>query len=321
MVDLTAMGHVAVVGAGVSGLTSAIRLAEDGHVVRVLARDQSPNTTSDVAAAIWGPYKCEPVEQVTQWAVESFSTFVQIASDPDSGVVMRHGIYGFASGAAPQWTNDVPDLEMLDAGSVPDWCGSAARARLPIIEMNRYLPWLHQRLDDLNVQHEERLLTSLDDVDANADVIVNASGLGARTLVDDHTLYPVRGRVVYVEQVGIEEFVDLETDGWPIGIFPRRDDIVLTGTYEENEYQLDVDREFDDRIVERCVAIVPRLASARRLRARSGLRPARPAIRLEADRSSSGVPIVHNYGHGGGGVTLSWSCADEVVRHVATLLQ
>ena len=49
---------------------------------------------------------------------------------------------------------------------------------------------------------------------------------------------------------------------------------------------------------------------------RVGLRPGRPEIRLERETLPDGVPCVHNYGHGGSGVTLSWGCAEETLRLV-----
>jgi D-amino-acid oxidase len=48
---------------------------------------------------------------------------------------------------------------------------------------------------------------------------------------------------------------------------------------------------------------------------RVGLRPYRRAgIRLESARLGDGRPVIHNYGHGGAGFTLSWGCAEEVCR-------
>ncbi len=57
-----------VVGAGVTGLTCAVRLAQEGHRVDVLARDFPLETTSVVAAALWYPYKALPQDRVTAWA-------------------------------------------------------------------------------------------------------------------------------------------------------------------------------------------------------------------------------------------------------------
>jgi D-amino-acid oxidase len=48
-----------------------------------------------------------------------------------------------------------------------------------------------------------------------------------------------------------------------------------------------------------------------------GLRPGRSTVRLEeGEQLSSGARVVHNYGHGGAGITLSWGCAHEVVTLV-----
>lgn len=45
----------------------------------------------------------------------------------------------------------------------------------------------------------------------------------------------------------------------------------------------------------------------------AGLRPARPEVRLEAEPATATRPrVIHDYGHGGSGITLSWGCADDV---------
>ena len=64
---------------------------------------------------------------------------------------------------------------------------------------------------------------------------------------------------------------------------------------------------------------MPALRGARVLDDAVGLRPARPAVRLEAEALDGGT-VVHCYGHGGAGVTLAWGCADEVVRLVTHAL-
>ena len=50
------------------------------------------------------------------------------------------------------------------------------------------------------------------------------------------------------------------------------------------------------------------LAGARVLRHKVGLRPGRPTVRVEREGD-----VIHCYGHGGCGVTVSWGCADDVV--------
>lgn len=69
--------------------------------------------------------------------------------------------------------------------------------------------------------------------------------------------------------------------------------------------------------MKRCAALVPQAAHARVLAHRVGLRPVRPTVRLELEHRAR--PVVHCYGHGGAGVTLSYGCAREVVQLVGSL--
>jgi D-amino-acid oxidase len=72
--------RVIVVGAGVIGLSCALRLAEHGHDVAVLARDLPPETTSSVAAALWYPYHAFPREAVVTWSAAAYSELSRLAA-------------------------------------------------------------------------------------------------------------------------------------------------------------------------------------------------------------------------------------------------
>src|SRR5689334_9680267 len=80
-----------VVGAGVSGLTSAIRLTECG--LRVLVRAAKPprQTTSCAAGAIWGPHMVTH-DRALDWALESLAVFRELAAEPATGVTMVAGV-------------------------------------------------------------------------------------------------------------------------------------------------------------------------------------------------------------------------------------
>jgi D-amino-acid oxidase len=122
---------------------------------------------------------------------------------------------------------------------------------------------------------------------------------------------------VRVAQVGIERFtLDDYGPGGVTYIVPRSNDCILGGTAEENREDMAPDAATAEAIVARCVALEPRLRGAAVLEHKVGLRPGRPAVRLEAEPWAPGKRLVHNYGHGGAGVTLSWGCASEVVRLV-----
>jgi D-amino-acid oxidase len=123
---------------------------------------------------------------------------------------------------------------------------------------------------------------------------------------------PVRGQVVYVEQNGVEEWLLDQADAERlVYVVPRERDVVLGGTAVEGAEDTRPDPEVAEAIRARCVAALPALSGARVLGTRVGLRPARPAVRLEAEGRAGGT-VVHCYGHGGAGVTLAWGCAEEV---------
>ena len=143
---------------------------------------------------------------------------------------------------------------------------------------------------------------------------IRCSGLGARELVGDRSMVPIRGQVVRVAQVGLERFVfDDHGPGGVTYIVPRMSDCILGGTDQEHDERLAPDPATAEAILARCIALEPRLAHAAILEHKVGLRPGRPAVRLGAEQGGQTL-VIHNYGHGGAGVTLSWGCADEVAR-------
>jgi D-amino-acid oxidase len=308
-VDADRSGGVTVVGAGVIGLTCALGLAEVGHAVRVVARERLADTTSGVAAAVWFPYRAYPFDRVLGWSRTGYEAFVGLAAEePGAGVRMRLGTELLRDDVPdPWWAGAVPDLVKVTdvpAGFVAGW-----RFVAPVIDMSRYLGWLEGRLADLGVVPEAGSVGGLADLGG---VVVNCAGLGARELVPDPAVEPIRGQVVVCEQVGVEEWVVADGDGDPTYVVPRIDDVVVGGTAEEGTFDRRVDPDTAARILDRARVLVPRLAGARVLGHKVGLRPARPTVRLEAERRG-GRTVVHCYGHGGAGVTLSWGCAADVV--------
>jgi D-amino-acid oxidase len=309
--------RVLVVGAGAVGLTCAVRLAEAGYETAVLARDLPTETTSAVAAALWYPYRALPEEAVTRWSARSYAVFRELAeSHPDSGVRMRAGVElqrGPGRPEPPWWRAAVPDLTTVrdPAPGFPfGW-----RMSLPIADTSTYLDWLTVRLVAAGGTLTRSWLPQLPD----AGLVVNASGLASRALAADSALHPVRGQVVRVEQIGLDEWLLEASDGArPLYVVPRERDVVVGGTADVGSWDLYPDPDTSRALLDRAGALVPGLRRARVLGSRVGLRPARPAVRLESVPHPDGGPggVVHCYGHGGAGITLSWGCADEVVEIV-----
>src|ERR1700732_3429467 len=79
---------VAIIGAGVSGLTCGVVFAERGFRTTILAEQIGQQTTSGAAAALWFPYDAEPAEKVLPWALATSKLLLDLAKDPRSGVSM-----------------------------------------------------------------------------------------------------------------------------------------------------------------------------------------------------------------------------------------
>jgi D-amino-acid oxidase len=217
--------------------------------------------------------------------------------------------------ADPWWRDALPGFRRATPSELPAGYADGYAFAAPVIEMPIYLAYLQARFANLGGQVEARAVATIDEALAASDLVIDCAGLGARELVGDASLFAIRGQVVRVKQVGIERFwLD---DYGPRGlayIVPRSNDIILGGTAQEGDEQLEPDPATAAAIFERCAWLEPRLRDAAILEHKVGLRPGRPAVRLEAEQHSSGKRLIHNYGHGGAGVTLSWGCADEVVR-------
>ncbi|MGH3509695.1 MAG: FAD-dependent oxidoreductase [Nocardioidaceae bacterium] len=305
------MERALVVGAGVVGLSCAVRLLEAGLRVDVLARDLPLETTSALAAAFWYPYRAHPVDRVTAWSATTYEELVRLVDEADAGVVMRAGteLMHEVTGDPP-WTDIVSSFARVPA---PSGYADAWTFVAPVIEMPFYLRWLAGRVVALGGTITRAGLGGLPEAD---DVlVVNATGLGARLTAADPSVTPVRGQVVLVEQCGLERWW-LDESG-PSYVVPRSRDIVLGGTDDEGEWDRAPDPAVTRRIVEKAATLVPEIADARVLAVRVGLRPERPEVRLERERRGAAT-VVHCYGHGGAGVTLSWGCADEVVELART---
>ena len=306
-----------VIGCGVSGLTTAVCLAEAGLRVGVRTAAAPAGTTSAVAGALWLPYLVEPRERVAGWGAVTLTELRELAADPATGVRLAAGtVLSTSPGEPPPWTGTV-GATRCPPGSLPPGFPAGWRFTAPLVEMPVYLAYLADRLERAGGQVEQRPVTSLDEALAAARLVVNCAGIGARELVPDPAVRPVRGQVVVVENPGIDEFLAEEPGaGTELRyVLPHRSTVVLGGTAEPDDPDLTPRPELARRIVARCTELVPALAGARVVAHRVGLRPFRDQVRLEVEVRDGGR-IVHNYGHGGSGVTLSWGCAREVAARV-----
>jgi len=215
--------------------------------------------------------------------------------------------YHIASPHAERWAAESREVFVTltsdaDAGvSMIEFDTPLGRMHVPLVDTTRYLPYLRARFGGTIVQQAVNDLATLD-----GDALVNCAGYGARELFDDDELTPGYGIAVVTDKPRFDRA--LVTDDPLTYVIPRTNDCILGG------YNQPVPPPAEEvaAIVERCRAAVPEL-SGRILGIRKGIRPLRPSVRLERT-SFAGRPLVHNYGHGGAGFTVSWGCAEEVAE-------
>lgn len=310
---------VAIVGAGVSGLSCGVVLQQQGITTQIIAKEVSPDTTSDISAALWYPYKAEPVDKVLKWGKASMQAFQKLTDNKQSGVSMIPVIELLETyDPDPWWKEIVLNFRMADPHEIPADYEAGYHFEAPLIEMPVYMNYLRKEYLQLggSIEQLEHPLQSFEPILHDYPITINCTGLGSKELLGDDHLYPIRGQVVVVNKIDLDHcLIDLEGKRALSYIIPRQNDCVLGGTSEANRWEEDIDPAVTKDILDKCRELVPELKDADIHSEKVGLRPARTGgIRLEAEQVQDKQFLIHNYGHGGAGITLSWGCAREVYQ-------
>ncbi|RLU23274.1 hypothetical protein DMN91_003477 [Ooceraea biroi] len=279
--------RVAVVGAGVIGVTSAfaVKSAFPSYDVKIFADAFSPDTTGDGSAGLWSPYLLgdTPVDNIT---------------DKDN--------------VHPEW-------EKLVYGFHKGYHFVTYTAEPTLL-----LPWLMKKFVTLGGKMERRNVKRLHELaEEGYDLIINCSGLGARELIADKTMTPIRGQIYKVKAPWTMQCFLVDDDDDCNYIIPNMHSVVLGGTHQEGDFDRSVREEDSEHIYKGCCRLMPSLQASQIIRAWVGLRPGRPRVRLECEALNTPMgrefKVIHNYGHGGSGVTLCWGCALDVVEMTRNL--
>ncbi len=316
---------VVVVGAGVIGLSTGIRLAERGLQVRIYADRRGSGTNSYAAGAIFDPLMADHVRR-DRWAETTRRELTLLHAQRKPWVRLLDGVEASRVPLRPPaGAQRLPGYRECIAAELPIGFVAGWHYQAPVVEMPPYLRWLERRLEALNGEIRTRHLTTLAEGFTDADIVINCSGIGARDLALDGDVQPICGQLVVMRNPGIREFLIEHDPDWDFGdttyLLPQGDIVLLGGSAEKGPSGPDLaaDDRIAEAIVRRCTAAFPRLAGAEVLGHRVGIRPKRTTIRLEHEHLGS-RHIIHNYGHGGSGVSLSWGCADDVADLVSNLL-
>jgi D-amino-acid oxidase len=314
--------RITVIGAGVIGLTTAIELQRRlKRPVTIIAKALPPQTTSNIAAAIWLPFHVAPEDKAIRWSRVTRQVLESQMPDPDSGVFETE-LFELTREAEedPYWVAAVSGYRYAARDELPPGFGHGIVARVPMIDTPVYMPWLVGRFLDgggtLQTGSVDRL-TDLTEPDA---IIVNCTGLGARELCRDEAMYPLRGQIMRLPVAGFPRaLTDQQTGDSVAYLLPRRNELIAGGTVIKNDWSTEPRPETAAGILERVARLDPSLGDVRVTEHLVGLRPGRPEVRLEREQFGVNAWVIHNYGHGGAGFTLGWGCAADVADMVESL--
>jgi D-amino-acid oxidase len=326
--------RVLVVGAGVSGLTSALSLARAGIEVEVVAEKFQSDLVSVVAGALgeWPPAVCgyhrdqTSLARSKEWAMQSYEIFSDLARDPATGVYMRRANFYFTKPQtarelhkmhelAPKVRGFVRDPGLAEANGVTPETGivDAYAFVAPMIDTDVYMGWLRRQVEAAGVTITAgRVHGRLADNEARlceefgTSAIVNCTGLGAAEM-HGAQMYPLRGALVRVinDASRMPKVTEAHCVSHPEG-----------STEQDMVFGLHNHKPIRD-MYRRCLDFMPVLARGEidlDEPVRAGLRPLRNGnVCLEREQDTN---VVHNYGHGGAGFSFSWGCAGEVVATV-----
>jgi D-amino-acid oxidase len=251
---------VAVIGCGVIGLSTARVLQRRGKSVTVYAREMPPETTSNLAGALWYPTSVYDTQKVSADFNERFLLACRLSNrefqtyvGPDYGVRWIE-TYTLRTEAEPPGHEPAGGAELYPA---THYFTDARRTfgfpfvRLfstMLIEPHTYLRALMRDFHTAGGRIVVRELKSREEVAALPErVVFNCTGLGAKALFGDQQLTPVRGQIEMLLPQPEPDYCYLANS---LYMFPRRDGIVLGGTFEPDNYSLEPDAKTTVRIVE-----------------------------------------------------------------------
>ncbi|KAK4094171.1 hypothetical protein Purlil1_1662 [Purpureocillium lilacinum] len=330
---------VVVIGAGVSGLTSALLLSKrKGYKITVVAKHMPGDYHGEYASPFAGANIVPLANDAgKRWESETWHELKRLAEDvPEAGIHFQSfPVHAFSN--IPWYRDLFKDYRDLPQSEVLDGYDSASEYTGVCINTAVYLPWLVGQLLKNGVVIKRSIIKDIKEARAlshtgqPASVIVNATGLGSLKLggVRDSALYPIRGQTALVRNESTPMVLcsgSTDGPGEELYIMQRAGGggTVLGGTYDVGNWDTEADPNVASRIMSRVVKVRPEIASGNGIAGLSvirhavGLRPARKGgVRLEKETLDGSTTIVHNYGHGGYGFQSSYGYAAGVVELVS----
>ncbi|XP_033755736.1 uncharacterized protein LOC117338489 [Pecten maximus] len=324
------MSRICVIGAGVVGLSTGINIQKllPNVSVQIIADRFEEETTSIGAGGLFRPNaghtKGHPEDVARKWANETWKFYSAMATS-DMSCETGHSVSSGYIFSREEIVNPIYESIVFSCRqmSTSELAGLGItqykygyHITTVLTEMRKYMPWLMNKFKENGGKVEKRKIEDLSELYGQYDVVVNCAGLGSRELLGDQEIHPVRGHLIRVIAPWIKQWVFTDDDTYFI---TNGDSLVLGGVRQKGNFSLQIDQRDRAGILERCYKLWPALQGAKIVDEWVGLRPTRYPLRLERETlnlQQGEMKIVHNYGHGGSGVTLSWGTAVEAAQLV-----
>jgi len=321
---------------GMSVAHCLLTIPNKPYTVTVISEFFSPGTLSDRSVGLWGPYlpgcpeEGPDFQKVLRWGNETKERLWKMMQESpyNEWAVYVSQVWMLSTEAVFPVT-DCPYREICDdlatvartpSHPFPEGYNSALRYSTPQIVPARYLKHLTEQVSQLGGTFVRQTVTDIHQLQKSyhqpIDVIVNCLGLGARPVVKDEELLPIRGVLVKLPPIPkylLRAYECLVEGKVTYAVF-RPDCTLLGGTAHIGDWtKQNTEQEIKD-ILDRNIKMLPDLAKYPYVSDWSGHRPGRSVVRLEKDVTLTDVPVIHNYGHGGAGWSLHWGCATDVLE-------
>lgn len=253
----------AVLGCGVNGLSTALLLQrrfQDGPgTVTIYAKDLPPETTSNIAGGFWYPTSVYNSQTASTKFTEQFRLACRISNrafqllvGPEYGVrwidtVELYRDEASLGGELPGGNNLYPQQEVHRDAERYFGFPFARQYSTMLVEPPVYLNAL---LRDFYIAGGKLVVKEFrareEIMRLPEPVIFNCTGLGARALFGDQKLSPVRGQLEVLLPQPEVDYCYLSS-GY---MFPRRDGIILGGTWDRDDWSLTPKAKHTTRILE-----------------------------------------------------------------------
>ncbi|MFV8226447.1 FAD-dependent oxidoreductase [Christiangramia aquimixticola] len=309
------MKSVTVIGCGIIGLTTAIKLQEKGFRVTIIAKEPFDRTLSSKVGAIWFPFEIQPKERANKWSALTYQEY-QLDKNEGNGVSFIPFITAYNNTSNTDWIKLLPSGTVRKAlpEELPKGIDAAHISIVPLAEPHLYLPYLFNRFVDNGGIFKMQKIASLKEASTLNSLVINCTGLGAKDLCNDENLQPMRGQILRCKKMDISSCADSTKKGALSYVINRSEDCIIGGTDYENDWNTNVEINDTNLIIDRLIQAGLSKESPEIIEEMVGLRPKRSCVRFDFDEKYTNV--FHNYGHGGAGFTVAWGCAIELAEMV-----